>query len=483
MDITVYKENEVFVTIEAEMSICYELNEYFSFYALNYKFHPKFKAKYWDGKIRLFKLATRTLYVGLAHKLIEFAKRYDYTIAFDKSMNFTSGIEYDNSIVDTLLENCGLTKRDYQEDAIRYALKNKRCVLESPTGSGKSFIIYSIIKHIEKKTLVIVPSIGLVSQMRSDFINYDPKVEKHVETINETINKTPTKRILISTWQSIYKLPSEWFERFDVVIGDEVHGFKATSLISIMEKCVNVEWRFGATGTVSNKDSVVNVLTLEGLFGPVKKVASTRDLMDRNLLTNIKIKAIVLKYNKQDSIAVRKLSYHDEMDYLISHEKRNNFITRLALNQDKNTLVLFQYVEKHGKVLYDIMNKMNNGSKKIHFVSGQIDGAERERIRREVETGDNHIILASYGTYAQGINIRRLHNIVFATSYKSRIKNLQSIGRGLRLHDNKDKVILYDIVDDCSTKSKKNFSVKHFIERMAIYNEEKFDFKIHNINF
>jgi superfamily II DNA or RNA helicase len=259
------------------------------------------------------------------------------------------------------------------------------------------------------------------------------------------------------------------------------HLYKATSLISIMEKCSNVPWRIGTTGTIANKDSKVNVLTLEGLFGPVYKVSTTKELMDANHLSQFKIKAIVLKHKKEDSIAVRKLNYQGELDFFVSHKKRNRFIAKLALSQKRNTLILFQFVEKHGKVLYDIINEMNDGTKTIHYVSGEISGEEREKVRAMCEKSDNNIIVASYGVFSTGTNIKNLHNIIFAMGFKSRIKNLQSIGRGLRLNDDKEFAVLYDIVDDCSVKSKQNFSVKHFIERVQIYNEEKFDFKIHTI--
>lgn len=478
MDIKVYKQDNVHVYIDAEPGICYELNEYFSYYMPGHKFHPKVKAKIWDGKIRLFSLKTRRIYFGLIHRLIEFAKKYGYSIALDESLRIISDIAYDESII----SECAYTPRDYQEEAIKYALEHKRCILESPTGSGKSYIIYQIIRHIAKKTLVIVPTVGLVHQMRSDFIDYNPDVEGMIYGITAGVGKESDCPIFISTWQSIYKMPKEWFDQFEVVIGDECHGYKATSLISIMEKCTDVEWRIGTTGTVSNKNSLVNVLTLEGLFGKVKKVASTKELMDQNYLTNIKIKGLVLKHNDKDARKVRQMSYANEMDFIVTHEKRNKFISKLALAQEKNTLVLFQYVEKHGKVLYDMMNDMNTAGKNIYYVAGSVSGDEREEIRNLAEKDKGCIICASFGTFSTGINIRNIHSIVFASSYKSRIKNLQSIGRGLRLHDDKDFVILYDIIDDCSTKSKKNFSVKHFLERAEIYTEEKFDFKIHNIN-
>lgn len=476
-DIIVRKVNEVYMHIDCDASTLYEIQDNFSFYAPGYKFNPKFKNKIWDGKIRLFNLSSRTLYIGLYPNLVEFANERGYTISSDILID-SSGVTYDNDII----SESKYEPRDYQVDAIKHALDNKRCVLLSPTGSGKSFIIYNIIRHIDRKTLIIVPTISLVHQMRSDFIDYFSPSEDLIYAITAGVPKTTNLPIVISTWQSIYQQPKEWFDQFDVVIGDECHQYKATSLISIMEKCANVSWRIGTTGTVSNKDSKVNVLTLEGLFGPVYKVATTKELMESKHLSQFRIKALVLKHTKEDSVAVRKLDYHGELDFFVSHQKRNRFIAKLALAQTKNTLILFQFVEKHGKVLHNLLNEMNDGSKKIHYVSGEISGEDREHVRSTCENSDNNIIVASYGVFATGVNIRNLHNIIFAMGFKSRIKNLQSIGRGLRLNDDKDYATLYDIVDDCSVKSKQNFSVKHFIDRIQIYNEEKFDFKIHNVN-
>lgn len=477
-DILVTKLNEVYIRVDCEKSIQYEIQDEFSFYAYNYKFNPKFKNKIWDGKIRLYNLQSRTIYLGLYPKLIEFAESHQYTITATNKIIDESDVSYDPDII----SEGKFTPYDDQKIAIHHALDNKRCVLESPTGSGKSFIIYTIIRHIDKKTLIVVPTIGLVHQMRSDFIDYFPPCEDLIHTISAGVPRDTESPIVISTWQSIYQQPKEWFSQFDVVIGDECHQYKAASLISIMEKCVDVPWRIGTTGTVSNKDAQVNVLTLEGLFGPVKKISSTKELMDKKRLSKFKIKAVILKHAKEDAIEVRKMSYQDEMDFLVSHDKRNRFIANLALTQKKNTLILFQYVEKHGKVLFDLIKDMNDGSKTIHYVSGEVSGEDRERVRFDCEGSDNNIIIASFGVFSTGVNIKNLHNIIFAMGFKSRIKNLQSIGRGLRLNNDKECAVLYDIVDDCSIKSKKNFSVKHFIERIQTYNEERFDFKIYNVD-
>ena len=381
-DIRVTKVNDVYLQVHCEKSIRYELADYFSFYAPGYKFHPKFKAKFWDGKIRLCRIDNGVMYYGLHKEIKKFASERDYSISFDETFNQDSGFTYDQRELDS----AKFQPRDYQVDATSFALKNKRCVLVSPTGSGKSFIIYMIMKHLKKRTLIVVPTISLVHQLADDFIGYNPKTEKWIHKITAGESKNSNKPITISTWQSIYQQPPEWFEQFEVVVGDECHQFKASSLSSIMEKCKNIEWRIGTTGTISNADSKVHALTLQGLFGDIKKISSTKELMDQNYLSDFKIKVLILKYDEETSKQIRKLKYQDEMDFLVNYEKRNNFIANLAASQTNNTLVLFQYVEKHGKPLFDLISEKAQG-KNVYFVSGEVDGVTRETIRKAVRDG------------------------------------------------------------------------------------------------
>lgn len=480
VDIFVTKVNDVYLQAQCEKSIRYELADYFAFYAPGYKFNPKFKNKLWDGKIRLCRIDNGLMYYGLHKELEKFAAERDYHIVYDESFGQTSELTYDRQE----LGQAKYEPRDYQIDAVSFALKHKRCVLVSPTASGKSYIIYMIMKHLKKRTLLIVPNIGLVNQMASDFIEYNPKAASWIHKIMAGESKDTKKPIVISTWQSIYQESPEWFDQFEVVIGDECHQYKATSLTSIMEKCHNIEWRIGTTGTVANDNSSVHALVLQGLFGDIKVVAKTKELMDEGYLSQFKVEAIVLKHKDVDGKLVRKMSYQEELNFFVNHEKRNKFIAKLALTQKNNTLVLFQLVEKHGVPLYELMCKMaKDYDKNIYFIHGKVDGAEREVIRKKVNDSENNIIVASYGTFSTGINVPNLHNAIFATSYKSRIKNLQSIGRSLRLSSGKEIATLYDIVDDCSVKSKRNYSMQHFMERVKIYQEEKFRFKIRNIDF
>lgn len=291
--------------------------------------------------------------------------------------------------------------------------------------------------------------------------------------------KNTDARIVVSTWQSLYKMRKDYFVQYDVVIGDECHLFKAKSLTSIMTKLIDCKYRFGFTGTLDGTQT--HKLVLEGLFGRVKQFVKTKELIEQEHLANFKIKALVLKYTDEECKLVSKMKYQDEMDWIVQHPKRNKFIRDLTLSLNGNTLLLFQYVDKHGKILYNIVNEKIEKGRKLFFVYGGTDAETREQIRAITEKEENAIIIASYGTFSTGINIRNLHNIIFASPTKSRIRNLQSIGRGLRKSKSKNTATLFDIADDLRNKKKVNYTLTHFGERVKIYNEEEFVYKIHNI--
>jgi superfamily II DNA or RNA helicase len=476
--LSVVKENEVYNRVNcSDAGMAQELVEYFTFQVDGYQFMPAYKNGSWDGKIRLYNSMTGLLYAGLNAHLDKFAKTRDYEIEYlyDISAYNLSLLEAKEWVKQ---QNFTLEPRDYQLDAFVHGVRNRRGVLVSPTASGKSFIIYMLTKWYQKKTLIIVPTTSLVHQMTSDFDDYGFDSDSNVHKIFSGQDKKTNKQVTVTTWQSIYKLPKKWFAQYDVVIGDECHLFKAKSLTSIMTKLESCQYRFGFTGTLDEVHT--NKLTLQGLFGTVYQVIKTKELMDQKHLSSFDIKGIVLNYTDEEKKLVRKLNYQDEMDFLVSHTKRNNFITNLACSLEGNTLLLFQYVEKHGKLLYESISKLANG-RKVFFVHGAVSGEDREEIRHIVENEDNAIIIGSYGTLSTGINIKKLHNIIFASPSKSKIRNLQSIGRVLRKSDEKTHAILYDIADDLIWKKTRNYTINHFIERIKIYDQEQFDYKIYNV--
>ena len=476
--VIVHKLDEVYNKIECDPSTGYELNDYFTFDVPGAKFMPSYKNKVWDGKIRLFNALTCTLYAGLTKYLEEFCKSRNYELEFSDGFSSEEfSIKEAKDFIQKL--NPKMQPRDYQLDAFIHSVRQRRALLLSPTASGKSFIIYLLTRYYNARTLIIVPNISLVSQLASDFADYGFDSSKHVHRIYAGQDKQTDKPITITTWQSIYKLPKEYFQQFDVVIGDEAHLFKAKSLTSILTKLDTCKYRFGFTGTLDGTQT--HKLVLEGLFGPVRRVTTTSELIEQKHLAEFKIKAIVLTYPDEiRQMIARSSDYQAEMDYIVKLQARNNFIRNLALSLNGNTLLLFQYVDKHGKVLHDMIAK-EAGNRKVFYVSGSVDGDEREGIRKIVENETNAIIVASYGTFSTGVNIRNLHNIIFSSPSKSRVRNLQSIGRGLRKSDTKESAMLFDIADDMSWKSRKNFTLLHFMERIKIYNEEKFSYKIYKV--
>lgn len=480
-DIIIDKVNDVNVKLLTEDSgIAYELSEYFTFSVPGAKFHPKVKNKMWDGKIRLFNLGTRYIYAGLVQYIERFAQERGYTVGYN-SMFTGDQFDIEDAVEFSKKLDLTLEPRDYQMEAFVHAIRNRRALMLSPTASGKSFIIFLTMMYALSKTkgkaLIVVPTTSLVYQMSSDFKSYSKYGDNLCHLITSGADKETNKRVVVSTWQSIYKMPKSWFEEFDVVIGDEAHLFKANSLVSIMTKMTDCPYRFGFTGTLDG--SHTNKLVLEGLFGTVKKVTTTAELIEQKHLSEFIVKCLVLTHTEANKLSLKKALYKDEIDWIVRNTNRNKFIRNLALSLKGNTLILFQFVDKHGKILFDMFGSPEG--KQLAYVDGGVDGELREDVRVLAEQNDNVIIIASSGTFSTGVNIKNLHNIIFASPSKSRIRNLQSIGRALRKSESKTKATLYDIADDLSHKSWKNHTLRHFEERMKIYGDEKFPYKMYMI--
>ncbi len=478
-NVVISKSNEVFLKIDSEPHIEYELRDHFTFEVEGAKFMPQYRNRNWNGEIHLFDMRTKKIYVGLLDKIIAFCKRHDYTYKFEDNQYYgtpfeiNEGISYDG-VKDYMQSICNHQPRKYQIEGVYDALRHNRKLLISPTASGKSLMIYSLVRYyVEKgqKILLVVPTTSLVEQMYKDFSDYGWDAESYCHKIYAGKEKSNELPVTITTWQSVYKLERSFFEDYNVVIGDEAHLFKSKSLISIMTKLHHAKYRFGFTGTLDGTQT--HKWVLEGLFGPAYKVTRTDELMKQGHLSQLDIQCLVLKHDPQ-----KFETYQDEIEYLITHEKRNNFIKNLTLDLKGNTLVLFSRVEAHGEPLFNLINTNKTTDRKVFFIHGGVETSEREIVREITEEESNAIIIASYGTFSTGINIKRLHNIIFASPSKSRIRNLQSIGRVLRKGKDKVKATLYDIADDCSTTNKRNYTLNHFIERIKIYNEENFNYEI-----
>lgn len=473
------KINETYLKVEAEPSVVQELSDQLTFEVPGAKFMPAVRNRFWDGKIRLLNALTAITYAGLVEEIRRFCKARDYEFSVDDSLKPTKKIDEEETIEFLKSLNLTMKPRDYQVEAFMRAINSDRGVFLSPTASGKSFIIYLITRYYNARTLIIVPTTSLVSQLASDFADYGFDSSTNVHSVFSGQDKRSPKPITISTWQSIYKLPKSYFEDYDLIIGDEAHQFKAKSLTTIMEKMENTKYRFGFTGTLDG--SMTNEITLTGLFGPVYRVTTTKSLMDDGKVAKLNIKVIILKHKKEDRKLISKMNYQDEVDWIVSNPLRNKFLRNLTLSSEGNTLLLFQFVDKHGKLLYDSI-KSKDPNRKVFFIHGGVDAEDRENVRRIVESESNAVIVASFGTFSTGINIRNLHNIVLASPSKSRIRLLQSIGRGLRLSETKDSVTVYDIGDDLRHGDRTNYTLQHLTERMEIYNSEDFEYKIYTVD-
>jgi superfamily II DNA or RNA helicase len=458
------------------------MSEYFTFYVPGAHFTPKFKAKIWNGKISLLNRTNNTIYCGLVNNIQTFANERCYDFIYKKETNIISQDEIDLFLQSLKLP---LELRDYQHNSFVHSIQNNRALIVSPTASGKSLVIYLLSRYYTQdesgKVLLIVPTLNLVAQMKTDFqeyganIQYD--VDKNIHSLYSGQDRTVEKPITISTWQTAIKLPKDYFQKFSCVIVDEAHLATSKSLKYILENCVNTPHRFGTTGTIQS--TKCHSLVVEGLTGPIFQATTTKHLMDDKKLAELKIRCIVLEHSEEERKQNNKLDYHQEIEYIVSHQKRNKYIRNLALSLKGNTLLLFQYVKKHGVGIYeDIKNK--DKTRKVFFVAGSTEVEEREQIRAITETEENAIIVASIGVFSLGINIKNLENIIFASPSKSRIRTLQSIGRVLRI-GRSDKAILYDVIDDMHWKKHRNYALKHFFERIKIYDQERFSYAIYQV--
>jgi superfamily II DNA or RNA helicase len=501
--ITVSKKNESTLLIDCETSILRELAEKFEFFVQGYKFMPSYKAGVFDGKIRLLNLNFGTLPIGLFNQLSENAKELGYKVKVE-SNQYGSPNDKDPVTKEEIVKFCKSLKlhssgnpiemRDYQIDSMYNCIYNQRQISLTSTGGGKSAIIYCLYRwYLTKdigKFLIVVPTKGLLTQMKSDFKDYSSHngfdVDKECQLIGGGFDKTLTDAsLVIALWQSIFRLPVQFYNNFGVILGDECHTYKADCCKGCFEQAVKTKYKFGVTGSLDKSET--NKLVLTGLIGEVSKVKTTRELIDEGKLSDIKIKCLLLKYNKetkklfkQTAIEnhVSKVDYQDEIAFLCDHSKRNIFIRNLALTQTGVTLILFNRIE-HGKHLKDLI--LSKGTDhEVHYVSGEIDSDEREAIRQACMTSNkNVILLGSSGTLSTGVNLPNINNIIFAAPTKSVIKVVQSIGRGLRKSEGKTHLNLYDIVDVIGTgKTTSNYAYKHFIDRLAIYVQEEFDYRL-----
>lgn len=462
------KVDDVWAVIGADDRVFAELYSHFTHDVPGAQFDRRVKRGHWDGQVHLFDRATGHIYLGLWQRVLEFCEERGYHFSFEDGRRLfgIEGVGY----IDRL--QTGREPRPYQREMFDKALLFHRALFVSPTASGKSLVIYYLAEFYctqhNARTLLIVPRKGLVKQMVKDFESYGWEGSTH--QIMEGAEKDSNADLVVATYQSIYKQPAAWFKQFKLVIGDEAHLFQARTLVALMKKTRQCEYKFGFTGTLDG--SVSNQFVLEGLFGPVIEPSSTAEMMSDGFVSRLQIRCAVLKHHHTVG------TYQEEMDYLCSSESRNRFLRNLVLNLKGNTLLLFQYVKKHGAILEEMIRSAAP-DRPIYYVHGGVPVETREEYRGKIEDNENAIYIASFGTLSTGTNIPKLHNLVFASPSKSRIRNLQSIGRVLRLHETKDVATLYDVADDIGSTRERNYTLDHFIERIKIYAQEGFKYSMH----
>lgn len=490
--LSIVKANELSVRVETERAVEYELMDTFSFYVPGFKYQPKFKSGLWDGKIRLYNSTTKLLPMGLIVDLAKFCHTNGYELKIDpklKTIKLRDEIEEFASKFGTYTNKMPEGKYQFQADLFRQVLAMNKALVLSPTGSGKSSVIYLLtrflLEYTEGDILITVPSLGLISQLRSDFQSYVAdgfQVDSHVVASNGQAALRSTKRVLITNWHAIVKQPLGFFDRFESYICDEAHLADSMSITSIVNKLVNTKFRFGFTGTLDG--SKVNEMSLKGMFGPVVRSTTTKELIKNEVLSDLQIKVLLLQYPKEkirEYKAVAK-TYNDEIDWLVANKERNEFLVRTALEQKHNTMVLFTRVGQHGVVLYNMaLQQAGKYGKTVFIISGDTVAEKREEIRQYTQNNDNVVLFASYATTATGTNIPNLHTIIFAHPHKGRIRNLQSIGRGLRKHGTKDYATLIDVGDSLTTSKRQNITLRHLTERLKLYVDEGFPYSIQKI--
>lgn len=486
--------NYSYIQVVGERSTILDLHGRMRFQKQDSKYDPRVKRGKWDGFVSLLNSTTGIIYAGLAFQIMKICKELGYSVSIDDELLYDEvSLEEVKNHVASLNLPSWIDTRDYQIEATAKCIRSRRRIFVSPTSSGKSLMMYFLFTWYKKKTLIIVPSIGLVNQLKNDFISYGYQGSIVTSAEHDVKQNNLPGDLVISTWHSIdngkSSVEENWFDQFEVIIGDEAHTCQAKTLISILSKAKNVPFKFGTTGSMPKDD--LNKHTIEGLFGPISTTITTKQMIDRGYASKLTIKCIVLKYPKEviqeywdtrlgkDVVRDAVELYNNEIDFLIQHEGRNKFIKNLALSLEGNKLIFFRR-RQHGNTIYDMLKEQPNP---VFFIDQTVSGEDREKIRNQMEAEDNATLVASMKTTATGVSIKNLIHLIAGAPTKSRTTLIQGVGRMLRLHEKKTErgAILYDIVDDLSLNGRDNFALSHFRKRAEIYSEEQHQFKIYSI--
>lgn len=451
----------------------------------NAQFHPLVKRRLWDGVIHHIDWKSGTMPIGLFPRLYNYVtKQTDWDVTVDPTIWAHKELmskDQVRSFIEQLPLPAHITSiDDFQVESVWRAVNNMKIIIEAATSSGKSLMIYSIIKIVNKKTLVIVPSISLVDQMYQDFISYGANPD-HIAKVYAGQDKTPDSPIVVSTWQSLYGRDPSIFEHYEVFVGDEAHTVDTKSLHQISNDLVNAAWRIGTSGTLP--DDEVKKTSIIGIFGPVYRAVTARELIDAGRATEPDISIHVLKHNKTLNKGSR-YNYPSEIDILLHSAERHKYILDLIdkSTESGNVVVFFRFAEKQGwRLRDDLIAKY--GKDRIRYIDKSVKGSVRNDIRLETETRSDLILVVTFKTFATGNNARNLHVLIFAHPMQAKDKILQAIGRGLRLHDSKDRIIIHDIADSLyKSKNTRNHGFTHAMARISYYEDQKFNYTVNEID-
>jgi superfamily II DNA or RNA helicase len=474
--------DSVFVNVIAEEGLYRWLSEQFKFRHPNWKAMQK-KMPGWQGFVRFLK-QDGLFPIGLIQRACECIDSAGYNWYFEP----VKGVLYDSAatpervetMASRILDNSGMELRDYQLEALTAIFTNKRCVIESGVGSGKSLVIYLIVRAMLMqgiRTLIVVPNTGLVNQLFSNFVDdYDwTDCGDYCNVVYSGVRYDAEAPILISTWQSLVNKDGRFFKDFGCVIIDEAHGAKAESLISVSEMCVNANYRIGTTGTLP--DEPLDLMRIEGHLGRVVFNLSAGELVKRGVLSKFKINSLLI-HNEHEPFE----TYEEEMNYVETLAWRNAValnVIRKKTQPTDNVVLLFKKREHLETMLESCKNEFPD--RIVYAIHGDIAPLERERIRQEMIAKGGHVLCATYQTMSEGINIPRLDHIIFCSPYRAKIKVMQSLGRVLRKHVDKAMAYLWDMVDVFAGAKNDSFTWKHYKKRLQYYKDNEFEVEEFNV--
>ena len=448
------------------------------------RYMPQYKLGRWDGKVAFFGIGG-TGYVNHLDTIVDVLTKQGVEIVDieDKrhpiKLNFQPITERYWADQDVRwpaghpAEGEHIVLRDYQVEAINNFLNTPQSLQEIATGAGKT-ITTATLSHIAEehgRTLVIVPNKSLVTQTEEDYINCGLDVGVYFGDRKE-LGKTHT----ICTWQSLNILDkkfkdgeavlslAEFLEGVSTVIIDEVHQAKAEVLKTLLTRNLrNAPIRWGLTGTIPKEKFEFE--SIHASIGPVIGQISAKELQDKGVLSQCHVNVVQLI----DTVVHR--DYQSELKYLVTDKNRIAYLGKLLnkIKEEGNTLILVDRISA-GEMLAELIP----GST---FVKGDVKLKDRKEAYDEINEGTNHVVIATYGVAAVGINIPRIFNLVLIEPGKSFVRVIQSIGRGVRKAKDKDFVQIWDLTSTCK------FAKRHLTQRKKFYKEAQYPFTIEKVDW